>query len=368
MAKSTFKTTSISSAKTVSDLVKAGVRVTNPKKAKGSLEFCTSNSDSRKVCKILNTYERVYEVKTHKGVKSLFTRFGILIALVVSIIGVVVLSNYVFSISVSGVERIETQQIIEYLDTKGVKKGCVKSSIDCDTIERDLMQKFDFSVVDCKIVGGVLVLSVKEELPPPDYVDLVTKTPIIASEDAVITRIVTISGTTLVKGGVSVKKGDILISPTHTLGDTTVPCNAIGEIHGKVWRKKEVFIPDTVITKQRTGVTSEIKYLSFGRVELPNLSPYPFYECDVKRTETVVLPFFLNTITFYECRLVESKNPLLNDYSSVVEDALNQIKIDLVDQKGEYIDHWHYEQKVDGGIMLSVVCEVEINIGTYDNK
>ena len=368
MAKSTFKTTSISSGKTVSDLVKAGVRVTNPKKVKGTLEFCTSNSDCSKVCKILNTYERVYEVKTNKGVKSLFTRFGIIIALVVSIIGVVVLSNFVFSISVSGVERLKSQQIIEYLDEIGIKNGCVKSSIDCETLERDLMQKFDFSVVDCKIVGSVLVLSVKEELPPPDYADLVEKTPIVASEDAVITRIVTISGTTVTKRGVSVKKGDILISPTKTVGDTTVPCNAIGEIHGKVWRKKEVFIPDTVIVKERTGVTSEIEYLSFGKLELPNLSPYPYYESEVRRTHTVVLPFFLNTITFYECRLVESKNPLLSDYSSVIESMLGDIKIDLVEQKGEYIDCWHYEQKVDGGIKLSVVCEVEINIGTYNNK
>ena len=368
MAKSTFKTTSISSAKTVSDLVKAGVRVSNPKKGKGTLEFCTSISDCNKVCKILNTYERVYEVKTSKGIKSLFARFGILIALVVSIIGVVVLSNFVFSISVSGVERIESCQIIDYLDAKGIKKGCAKSSIDCDTIERDLMQKFDFSVVDCKIVGGVLVLSVKEELPPPDYADLVEKTPIVACEDAVITRIVTISGTTLVKRGVSVKKGDILISPSKTIGDITLPTNAIGEIHGKVWRKREVFIPDTVITKERTGVTSEIKYLSFGKLELPNLSPYPYYESEIRRTQTVVLPFFLNTITFYECRLVESKNPLLSDYSSVIESMLGDLKLDLVEQKGEYIDHWHYEQKVDGGIIVTVVCEVEMNIGTYSNK
>lgn len=367
MNKYLFKTTSTTSSRTINEVVKSGVRVTNPRKGGGNLTFSVSARDRDRVCSTLTSFERVYEKTDLRLLPRLLWRFGIYIALILGIVTSIILSNYLFSIDVSGTNRIDRTDVLEYLEDVGIGVGSIKAKVDEDKIEAILMEKFPFSVVDCRVVGMSLVINVKEELQSPNFVDLVDKRPIVAKEDAVITRIVTLSGTTVVTQGKSVKKGDILIDCKRLVGDVQLECRAIGEIHGKVWRKKEVFIPSTVMVKERTGVSKTLNYLSFGKVTGGVQSPYPYYEKEEYSVATTLLPFFKHFVTFYECEMVEVENPDLKNLDVVAKSVLDQLRVLLVGE-GEYVDDWYLTREVEGGVILSVVCEMETRIDTYYTK
>lgn len=369
MSKLRFKTTATASGRTLSEVVKSGVRVKSPEKKEGDLTFCVSLRDGERVCNTLNGFERVYEKTDLRLISRLLWRFGIAVGIIIAVIAIIVLSNYLFSISVSGLSRVEIVEVERFLTEHGVAVGTKKADLNLDALEISLMEKFDFSVVDCKIEGVTLVVSVKEELPPPDYADMQTIKPIVASEDAVVTRIVTLSGTVLVKHGASVKKGDILISPTRKVGEVEVECRAVGEIHGKVWRTKEIFVPSTIIKNERTGSSKTEYRLSFGKVNLDLVSPYEYYEVErSKVTLSDLLPFYKNTVTYYECKPVEVENPDLKDLSGIVDGALRELRIRVESEGGIYLDDWYSVREVEGGVRVKVVCEMEMRIDTHSSK
>lgn len=370
MGKCEYTTSSTASGRLVTAVTKEGVRVLNPKKSGGELTFTVHAKSIARVDDTLKGFERVYEKKERLNVFRRFfpKRIGILIGIVVSVICSIVLSNFVFSIDVSGVGEADRIEIIEYLENVGIREGANKGGIDCERIERSLMEKFSLSVVDCKIEGLTLSVSVKEELPPPDYVGMLDVVPVVASEDAVVTRIVTVSGTVKTVRGKSVKKGEILIDNYHTIGDMTVECRAIGEVYGKVWRKVEVFVPNTVIALERTGVSKEVSFISFKAPSSDTGAPFTYFEKDVKSIPiSNFLPFWKNTVTFYECKAVETKNPRLDDIESVVDGVRNELRLAVIDE-GEYLDDWYTVREISDGVTVSVVCELERRIDTYIRK
>lgn len=369
MSRLRFKTTATGSSRTISEIVKSGVRIKSPEKKEGTLTFCVRVRDGERVCNTLKGFERVYEKTDIRPLSKLLWRFGVVVGVIISVIAMVVLSNYVFSISVSGLSRIEKLEVERYLAEQGVTVGVKKSNFDVDDLEISLMEKFDFSVVDCKVEGVSLLVSVKEELPPPDYVDMMTVKAIVAKEDAVVTRIVTLSGTVMVEHGESVKAGEVLISPTNKVGDTEIECQAVGEIHGKVWRKKEIFVPSTILKNVRTGRSKTLFCLSFGKLFVDLASPYQYYETESTRVAlSDLLPFYKNSVTYYECKPTEVENPDIGDVSSIVEGALNELRIQIEGENGVYLDDWYSVREVDGGLAVRVVCEMEMRIDTYSSK
>lgn len=364
-----FKTTATASGRTISEVVRSGVRVKYPQKRDGSLTFCVKACEGDKVCSTLNGFERVYEKTDTRLLNRLMWRFGIAVGAVLAVITVIVLSSYLFSISVSGLSRVDYLEVEKFLTEQGICIGSKKSDLDTDALEIALMEKFEFSVVDCKVEGVTLVVSVKEELPQPEYVGIQTARPIVAREDAVITRIVTLSGSVLVKHGQSIKAGDILISPTRKLGDTQLSCPAVGEVHGRVWRKKEIFVPATIVQTERTGAFKRDFCLSFGSLEPEIDSPYEYYEVEKSRVAlSDILPFYKNTVTYYECRPIEVENPDLKDLSGIVKGALAELNIQAESEGGIYLDDWYSVKAVDGGVIVRVVCEMEMRIDTYAVK
>ena len=368
MNKYRFKTTATSSGRTISDLVKKGVRVIKPKKDKGELTFLVSSKHSKPTIEVINSYERVYDKEDMRLLPRLIWRFGILLAIAVVLVMSCFVQNYILFIDVYGIDTISRVEIVDYLESIGVSTGSAKSHFSVEEVERKLIQKFSFSVVDCAITGTTLSVLVKEELPPPNYVDMQKVESIVSSEDAVVTRIVTLSGTKVVDRGASVQKGDLLIDSKYYVGEEYVECRAIGEVYGKVWRKKEIFIPSTTTKLVRTGSEISLKYLSFGRIDNGVESPYPYYESSKKRVATSILPFFSNTITFYECNLVEVENPDYDDVTTQVELAKKELLLELEREGGTYLDSWHTEREIQGGKMVSVILEMECRIDTYCTK
>lgn len=134
-------------------------------------------------------------------------------------------SSYIWDIHFEGNDRWTDQTLLEFLDTKDVSPGMPKSRIDCARIVKDIRAGYDDIVwVSASIDGSRLRIQVKEnedtfwqeadEKPAENLEGDAAGHPtdLIASQDGVITSIITRSGTPMVHVGDTVKKGDVLVS------------------------------------------------------------------------------------------------------------------------------------------------------------
>ncbi len=135
-------------------------------------------------------------------------------------------SSYIWDIHFVGNEKWTDQILLEFLDTKEVSPAMPKSKVDCAQIVKDIRAQYDDIVwVSASIDGSRLRIQVKENEDTfqkeekedsrqanPEAAAAIHPTDLIASEDGVITSIITRSGTPMVHVGDTVKKGDILVS------------------------------------------------------------------------------------------------------------------------------------------------------------
>ncbi len=143
-------------------------------------------------------------------------------------------SSYIWDIHFEGNEKWTDQTLLEFLNTKEVSPAMPKSKVDCSQIVKDIRAQYDDIVwVSASIDGSRLRIQIKEnedtfrEEPSDekneDHSGVPAKnntegsevqqpTDLIASQDGVITSIITRSGVPMVHIGDTVKKGDILVS------------------------------------------------------------------------------------------------------------------------------------------------------------
>lgn len=369
MSKLTFKVCGLNSARTLNALCRDGIFVKNIERIENNLFFISCSKHKEKIIKILNKYNLEYEFKEKKNIfESILSvsRIGLLIGIVLSIILYCCIFCFITDIRINGVDSLKENEIRKYLKDKNINIGSVKAQINCIEIEREILEKYDFSLCDVKIVGTNLELNLKEELNPPIYNDLTNKTPIIATENALITRIALLSGTSEIKIGQSVKKGQLLISCKKQIGDSVVETRAIGEVYGRVWREKEIFIPNTKMTSIPTGRIEKAYFIQIGNyqgaIKKPSFDEYTYTQTSIRIGN--FLPVFRVERTYYEQKIVEQSY-----VQEEIDNMINQAKMDLINENEEYIDEfsrsWHIERVVDGGTMMRVIVEFEKRIDIY---
>lgn len=130
-------------------------------------------------------------------------------------------STFIWDIHFEGNEKWTNETLLEFLETKSVMPAMPKRKADCAQIVKDIRAQYDDIVwVSASIDGSRLRIQIKEN---EDAAEKKTKTDItnecmekpidlIASEDGVITSVITRSGVPQVHVGDTVKKGDILVS------------------------------------------------------------------------------------------------------------------------------------------------------------
>ena len=151
-------------------------------------------------------------------------------------------STFIWDIHFEGNEKWTNETLLEFLETKNVTPAMPKRKVDCSQIVKDIRTEYnDIVWVSASIDGSRLRIQVKENedtfqegkeggtkqntasvvsVPIGTEEDAGGKadgnslhpTDLVASEDGVITSIITRSGTPLVHVGDTVKKGDILVS------------------------------------------------------------------------------------------------------------------------------------------------------------
>lgn len=135
-------------------------------------------------------------------------------------IAVYILSLFVWEVKVTGEDKLVAESVLKQIETNYVSLGTLKSHIDCSELEEALRKDFDeISWISCELKGTGLTVYLEEGMAPKKKDNEIINGDIVASKDALITKMITREGTPMVKVNDTVKKGDILISGTIYIYD-----------------------------------------------------------------------------------------------------------------------------------------------------
>lgn len=268
-----------------------------------------------------------------------------------------IMSAFVWKISITGNERVETQKIRDYLTSNNIEIGTLKNYIDVANIEKQLMQNFqDFSWVSLRKNGTTLEILITENIQKKEVIDRTTPCDVIASNDGIIDSIATSEGDAIVQIGDVVKKGDVLVKSEVYLredesGKHYTYVHAEADVVAKTYINVDFEVPKIVIISKYTG-KKEIDYslkifnkeikLSYFKKKYENSLEYT----DMKQIKFGVdypLPIIFVKYVELETNLSE-KELTINEMKDLADRTIREkiinnldFETDVINKKIEYI-------------------------------
>lgn len=193
-------------------------------------------------------------IKKYKNRKGYF--FGIILFGVI----IYILSLFIWDINVLGGYSYTEEAMVKFLRNNEIYAGIQKKEINGQAIEELIRGTYkDIGWVSAEIKGTRLIIKITETNMPAPAVTATENCHIIATKDAIITKMVTRTGTPTVEIGSVVKKGDILVSGVNDIiGDNEIliekkPVIADADIYGRTFYEYKDIVSLNYIEKKYTG-------------------------------------------------------------------------------------------------------------------
>lgn len=193
--------------------------------------------------KLIEKYGLPYFFKKHRK------RAAFLLGFLLFGVAVYILSLFVWEVKVTGEDKLVAETVLKQIEAEYVSLGTLKARIDCSKLEEALRRDFDeISWISCELKGTGLTVYLEEGMAPEKSENEITNGDIVASKDALITKMITRQGTPVAKVNDTVKKGDILISGTIYIYDDnneimeTSYIAADGDIYGTTTYEYEDYV------------------------------------------------------------------------------------------------------------------------------
>lgn len=214
------------------------------------------------------------EIGRCSGMKNTARRYrrrtGLWIGAGLLVVGLLVMSRFVWRVEVQGTERLEPEAITAALAEYGVRSGALASGIDARTVERQMQIRFEeIAWITVNVEGSRVTAIIEETVPPPAVVEDGIPTNLIAAETGFITKVEAQNGNPVVKPGDSVQAGDLLVSGImdNKVGESRT-AHARGQVYAQVRAKLEIFTPYEQSDYVLRGIARR-RYLRIFGVEVP---------------------------------------------------------------------------------------------------
>ncbi len=290
-----------------------GINLWNSVPSENGLNATMSVSDYRKIRLIAKKSKVKTKITAKHGLPFLTAKYknriGIPIGGFVCIILLIVLSNFIWGVSITGTANVSKTHILSLLSEKGIKTGGYKNNIDVQKIEREIMLEVqEIGWMSINITGNVVSVEIMEKSEKPQLNENQTPCNIKARCDGVITKISARKGTTEVLKGSGVVKGDLLVSGiTQTKMNTVQYVRAEAEIFADVISEKELKLPTKYNYTNLSGASTNRTRTFFLWCELPISISFNSYDKSIFTQQienctlnNVVLPIGIKTETTYE--------------------------------------------------------------------
>ena len=296
--------------------------------------------------------------------------FGILFVVILALL--IVSSNYIWNIEISGNVKITNQEILQSLEESGIKVGLSKNDIDINAvISKIRLDREDIAWIGITVKGANAIVKIKEAAKAPEVIDENKFCNIVANKTGMITKINVQNGTANVKVGDIVEEGDILVNG-YLEGKYTGTryVHGAATVEAKIWYTKK----EKAMLKQQIPVQTgneEKKYsIKFKKNQInlfKTLSKFEKYDT-INENKKIIL--FSNFYLPIEVVKITNKEYVLQDVTYTNEEQTQilteKLKKELLEEIGEQknivnVNVNTYSQ--DETVEVEVTYEVLENIG-----
>lgn len=352
----------------------------NMKREKSSILYANIGIEEfKKIKKIAQKVNCRVHIERKKGLPFVFNKYKkrkvFLLLLITVIIALLVCSNFVWNIEITGIEKIKYEEIYKQLEDNGLKIGSIKNKIDTKKIIGDIrLKRNDIAWIGINIDGTNVKVEIVEAKEKPEIIDENDYCNIISNKDCIISKINVQNGTAIAKVGDIVKQGEILVEGTiNGKYMDTIYVNSSAEIEGKVWyskKKQEEYIQNI---EEKTG-NEENKYkIKFNNFQInlyKTLSNFENYDTIINERKLSIfsnfyLPIEIIKISNYEKIEREIKYEEEELKRKMIESLEEELKQEVGEDKNILNKYVNYK-KLESGIEIELVYEVLEDIGTKE--
>ena len=218
----------------------------------GRVSACTAARQYLKIKRCAVCAGMVTRINEKRGLpfflKKYRKRIGLLYGAAFAVCFFAVMSTMVWSIEISGNNRVTDGQIIEALAQAGVKYGALKKDINAASTRFFVMEKLpDISYITVNVIGSCVQAKVSEQTLGVRQTGSEVPCDIVSSVDGQIVALDVYHGTKLYKTGEAVRKGDVLAGGFIELSDGAVKFK-----HAEAYALIRTNLDFSAVTKSRT--------------------------------------------------------------------------------------------------------------------
>lgn len=312
----------------INEALSSGIKIHSLKmKSKSCAVLIIKESDKAELLRCCKNHRCKMEIYYRQGIGKVIKvykqRITFALASVFFVVTLMILNRMLWEIDIETGEFVSPLEVREILSKENIKPGIFKNQVDKDYIEKKLMEKNSIAWADIQIVGGKLIVRVKEkndillsdEKPEPSS--------LVASKDGVVTRVHAGEGEVLVKPGDIIKKGDFLIGGIQGKEGKEYLVQSEGKVFAKTFYERHEIIKKSREVMYRTGRKSIQVYFLVKNKKIyliNNLNKFENYDKIIDNKGP------LNIVTFYE---VEKKQEKLENPKQFIKEVQNGMKADM---------------------------------------
>ena len=340
-------------------------------------------SDFKKLRQIAKKTKSKMKIQNKKGLP--FTAhkyrkrklFSILFLIVV--VAIIISSNYIWNIDVSGNINITEMEILKSLEKSGLRVGISKNDMDINSVINKIrLNRDDIAWIGITVKGTNAIVKVKETQKAPEVIDEKAFCDIVADKTGMITKISVQNGSAAVKVGDIVENGDILVNG-YLEGQYTGKrfVHSIADIQAKIWYTKRLKEPLVQNIPLETG-NKETKYsIKFEKNQInlfKTLSKFEKYDTIIENQKLMLFSNFylpieivkttnkeyvMQEITYTQEELIEVLTKKVEEeLIKEVEDENNIVNKNV----NTYLEEGYVEVEVTYEVLENIGKKQEINI------
>ena len=338
-----------------------------------------SIKDFKKIKRITKQINCRVHIERKKGLPFFLDRYKKRKIFVIGLIAILLIifgtSNFVWNIEVVGNEKINKDEIIQELKEQGLEIGTQKRKINKNEIINTIrLKRNDVSWVGINIKGTNVAVKIVETEEKPEIINQDEYCNIVANKDALIQKIDSTKGTSVVKEGDLVKKGSILIGGWMEGKYTGVRyVHGAGKVIGKVWYTETARVQLKEEKTEKTGKEEKKYKINFNNFQInlyKTLSKFEKYDTIYTDKKVKIFSDFYLPVSFTECNNLET----ISKTEEYTQEEAKNIAIERAEKKlAEQVTNSDdiQDKKINvittnDYVEVEVIYEVLENIGTEE--
>ena len=279
---------------------------------KNTICFTVSDKQAKKVKRRIANYKVTETLSFVKRLpKIMLANIALILAVFIGSVFYLFISNYTWQIKVYGTEQLTENDVIQVLKSNGVAKGKINIKTNKE-IEDILLNNYD-RIAQVSVIkhGTAIIINLSEKLV---YVEQEFK-PIVAKHSGIIKDINIIKGTTNVKVGDYVNKGDVLVLPFNLdSNNNKISVMPLAEVVAEMYivEKCQIKKEEQVLVRTGKSITAyKYKFNNFNLFSGKNKNSFALFELVVYNENiSNIVPLNRDVLTFYELSYATKINDL----------------------------------------------------------